>query len=181
MNDEEVKTKEIENAEESQSSSESPSKKSRRRKTTKNENEVQVTEKEVKKPAANSYAARGPLLPGESRFHFSWDEFDKLCALHCTLEEIAGFFNVAMSTVEARVQETYGVSFHERFKLKSSLGRVSLRRKQYERAMQGDKTMLKHLGEHWLDQRTKFVEGEATPAAALVQWLTSRRKPDDEE
>ena len=84
-----------------------------------------------------------------------WKNFDSLCAIQCSLREIATFFDCSEDTIERRVQEEKQMSFAEYFGTKRGTGRVSLRRKQYEIAMTGNVTMLIWLGKNWLDQRDK--------------------------
>lgn len=84
-----------------------------------------------------------------------WKEFDKLCGLQCSLEEIAGWFNCSIDTIEKRVKETHGITFSEYFAQKRSGGKISLRRKQYETAMAGNPTLLIWLGKQYLNQTDK--------------------------
>ena len=84
-----------------------------------------------------------------------WKEFDKLCGLQCSLEEIAGWFNCSIDTIENRVKETHGITFSEYFSKKRSSGKISLRRKQYETAMAGNPTLLIWLGKQYLNQTDK--------------------------
>ena len=84
-----------------------------------------------------------------------WAEFDKLCLMHATLEEIAGWFEVSTPTVTARVKEEYGRSFSEVWTEKSAAGKASLRRKQFIKAMEGNSTMLVWLGKQYLGQSDK--------------------------
>jgi len=81
-----------------------------------------------------------------------WPQFERMCQIHCTLEEIAGVFGCSADTIERRVVDEYERTFAEVFKEKSSLGKASLRRKQYELALKGDKTMLVWLGKQVLGQ-----------------------------
>lgn len=76
------------------------------------------------------------------RKEIDFDQFEKLCALHCTLFEIAGWFGVSEDTIERRVSEHYGQGFAEVFQQKRSTGRISLRRKMMEVAMSGSVPML---------------------------------------
>ena len=99
---------------------------------------------------------------GRPRIEINWDEFDKLCELHCTLTEIAGFFDCSEDTIERRVKETHDINFAEYFRQKSSGGKISLRRKQYATAMAGDKTMLIWLGRNWLKQTEDKNVAEVT-------------------
>lgn len=79
-------------------------------------------------------------------------EFGKLCSLHCTKEEIAGFFNCSEDTIERWCHETYGETFAVVFRQKRAPGRVSLRRTQYAMA-KTNPTMAIWLGKQWLGQR----------------------------
>lgn len=83
------------------------------------------------------------------------DQFEKLCAILATLVEIADFFDCSDDTIERWCKKTYGVTFAEVLKRKSSKGKVSLRRKQYEMAMTGNITMLIWLGKQQLGQSDK--------------------------
>ncbi len=94
---------------------------------------------------------------GRPRIEIDWKEFDKLCGLQCTLEEIAGWYNCCVDTIENRVKEEHSITFSEYFKQKRSSGKISLRRKQYETAMSGNPTMLIWLGKQYLKQTDKIV------------------------
>lgn len=93
---------------------------------------------------------------GRPKIEIDWKLFDNLCAIHCTQAEIAGILGCSVDTVDRRVKETHGMNFAEYFVLKSSTGKVSLRRRQYNAAMEGDKTMLVWLGRNWLGQSDAF-------------------------
>jgi hypothetical protein len=79
----------------------------------------------------------------------------KLCSLHCTGEEIASVLDVSYDTLERRIKELGYNSFSEFFIRFSAEGKISIRRKQYELAMQGNVHMLKQLGTSWLGQSDK--------------------------
>lgn len=95
---------------------------------------------------------------GRPRIEIDWNEFDKLCGLQCSLEEIAGWFNCSVDTIENRVKEVHGITFSEYFKQKRSSGKISLRRKQYETAMSGNVSMLIWLGKQYLNQKDKIEQ-----------------------
>jgi hypothetical protein len=82
-----------------------------------------------------------------------WDQVDKLCAIHCTGEEQAAVLGVDYDTLNRACKREHKVSFAEYFKQKASHGKMSLRRKQYTTAMDGNTTMLVWLGKNWLGQR----------------------------
>ena len=92
---------------------------------------------------------------GRPKIEIDWTEFNKLCGLQCSLEEIAGWFNCSVDTIENRVKEVHGITFSEYFAQKRSSGKISLRRKQYEAAMAGNPTLLIWLGKQYLGQSDK--------------------------
>ena len=61
-------------------------------------------------------------------------QFENLCGLQCTLEEICGWFDVCSDTLEAWCKRTYKRSFSEVFKQKRGAGKISLRRSQWRLA-----------------------------------------------
>ncbi|AGH57501.1 hypothetical protein PSYG_00040 [Psychrobacter phage pOW20-A] len=84
-----------------------------------------------------------------------WNTIEKLCSLHCTGEEIAGILDIDYDTLNTRIKEKYGYGFSDYFKKKSAKGSASLRRRQYELAMDGNPTMLVWLGKQYLGQVDK--------------------------
>lgn len=91
------------------------------------------------------------------RKEIDWNELDKLCGMQCTLREIAGWFDVSEDTIERRVKEEFGCSFADHFAKRSSSGKISLRRKQFEMAMGGNATLLIWLGKQYLHQADKMA------------------------
>lgn len=87
------------------------------------------------------------------------DSFEKLCGLQCTKEEIQAWFDISDKTLDRWVKETYGdeSSFSEVFRQKRGIGKISLRRKQYETALAGNPTLLIWLGKQYLNQSDKQV------------------------
>lgn len=61
-------------------------------------------------------------------------EFEKLCGLQCTLDEICSFFNVEDDTLNSWCKKTYKKTFSEVFKVKRGLGKISLRRNMFQLA-----------------------------------------------
>jgi len=89
---------------------------------------------------------------GRRKIEINFEELDKLCAIQCTLEEIAAWFDVSADTIERRVKEQYKVTFAEHYAKKSKIGHISIRRKQYQVASAGNVTMLIFLGKQYLGQ-----------------------------
>lgn len=92
------------------------------------------------------------LLPEDEQ---GWENFDKLLALQCTGREIAAFYNRSETWVHERVQLVKGMKFAEYAAMTKPKGLVSLRRKQMEMALAGDRTMLVWLGKQYLGQSDK--------------------------
>ena len=98
---------------------------------------------------------------GRPKSVFNWREFEFLCSIGCTLDELAGFFQMSKSAVQDRVKEEYGETFTERYEKLSQGIKISLRRRQIKSAMDGSDTMLKFLGKNVLGQKEQIdFEGE---------------------
>lgn len=101
------------------------------------------------------------------------NQFEKLCALQATIEEIAGFFDCDENTVNAWCNRVYGENFSVVFKSKSAAGKLSLRRSQMKLA-EKSAAMAIFLGKNMLGQ-TDHVEQVITevedlsPLAALLR------------
>ena len=79
-------------------------------------------------------------------------QFEKLCALQCTEEEICGFLDVTDKTLERWCQKEYKAHFSEVFRQKRGVGKVSLRRSQW-RLAEKNSNMAIWLGKQYLGQR----------------------------
>lgn len=80
--------------------------------------------------------------------------FESLCAIQCTLDEIAGFFRCSEDTIERWCKREYKQGFAEVFRQKRSGGRISLRRFQFRQA-ETNPTMAIWLGKQYLGQTDK--------------------------
>ena len=85
--------------------------------------------------------------------HDKWDEFEKLCQIQCTIQEISYFFGMTNETIQTRVKEHYNETFSVIFNQKKEVGRISLRRMQMQVALKGNPTMLIWLGKQHLEQK----------------------------
>jgi IS30 family transposase len=111
---------------------------------------------------------RGPKAPAPYK-SINWEDFEKLCGLHCTLVEIAKFFNVSEDTVERHVRRHYGENFAEVFKRESSTGKISLRRKMYKAAIEdGNITMMIWLSKNQLGMSDKVEQRNEQHVVAEV-------------
>ncbi len=108
------------------------------------------------------------------KIEIDFDMVKKLCAIQCTGQEIADVLDVSYDTLERRVKEVYQISFADYIKKHSANGKMSLRRKQHEVAMNGNTTMLVWLGKQYLGQTDKQVvdntssDGSMTPVPVLT-------------
>lgn len=97
---------------------------------------------------------------GRPRKKIDKKEFEKLCALQCTLNEFCGWFDCSEDTIERFCKSEYGKNFAEVFKLKREKGRISLRRSQWQLA-EKNTAMAIFLGKQYLGQRDSFPEEQA--------------------
>ena len=79
-------------------------------------------------------------------------QFEKLCGMMCTLEEISGFFDCSEDTIERWCKREYRCGFADIYKKKSGIGKISLRRIQFKIAEKGNASMAIWLGKQWLGQ-----------------------------
>ena len=98
-------------------------------------------------------------------------ELEKLALLHCTQGECAAFFGVTEETMCRVLKRT--AAHRDAYQRGLQRGKLSIRRKQYELAMAGDKTMLIWLGKQLLGQvdrqETKHTGGEGGPMQIVVE------------
>lgn len=80
--------------------------------------------------------------------------FESLCGMMCTEEEIAGFFDCTIDTINNWCKKTYNCTFLEVYKKKSSTGKISLRRAQFKLA-EKNAAMAIFLGKNYLGQTDK--------------------------
>lgn len=98
---------------------------------------------------------------GRPKSVFNERELKYLCSIHCTLEEIAGFFQMNKQILSRKIKEEYGLSWTQFYERNCQGSKVSLRRRQIQAAMEGDTQMLKFLGINMLGQKNKLdFEGE---------------------
>ena len=114
---------------------------------------------------------------------FDLTELEKLCALHCTLDEIAGWFKVGDKTIDRRRADERTLYQHDGEKLTFKAimdrgyarGRISLRRKQMQLAEAGNATMLVWLGKQILAQRDQIDQTLSAPGGGPVRVETYAR------
>ncbi len=100
-------------------------------------------------PAIGKPANKG----GRPRKEIDQPTFEGLCEIQATLEEIAHVLHVSEDTIERWCKRTYELGFADAYKRFSASGKTSLRRSQFNVALQGNPTMLIWLGKQYLGQR----------------------------
>lgn len=102
-------------------------------------------------------------------------EFEKLCAMQCTEEEISAFFDCCEDTLNAWCKRTYKdengnpMCFSDVFKLKRKVGRVSLRRKQW-RLADRNPSMAIFLGKQYLGQTDSPIGDTGGGEVVQIEW-----------
>ena len=110
---------------------------------------------------------------GRPRKEIDFVEFEKLCFIQATIEEIAGWFECSISTIQERVAEHYEAEDGKRptFDMVAAglrgKGKIGVRRAQFQRAAKGSDKMLIHLGKNYCGQSEK-AEVEHTIKGPLV-------------
>jgi len=92
---------------------------------------------------------------GRPRSEINQEQFESLCAIHCTLLETCAVLKVTDKTLDKWCKETYGKSFSEVFDIFAANGRASVRRKQFQLAMAGNVKLLEILGQNLLGQEKR--------------------------
>lgn len=101
-------------------------------------------------------------------------QFENLCGLQCTKEEICAWFDVTDKTLDAWCKRTYKQTFSEVFSQKRGKGKISLRRSQF-RLAEKNANMAIWLGKQYLDQKDN-IDIETTEAVTIVNDIP---KPND--
>jgi hypothetical protein len=99
------------------------------------------------------------------------EQFEALCEIQCTQVEICSVLKVSEKTLIKWVDETYGDTFSNIYKTKSGLGKMSLRRWQFDKAKQGSVPMLIWLGKQYLGQSDKNEITETVAGTKLDSLL----------
>ena len=108
-----------------------------------------------------------PKKMGRPRKEINNNEFEKLCGLQCTLEEIAGFFDCSPDTIENWCKREYDNTFSEIYKKFSYGGKLTLRRNMLKLS-EKSAVMAIFLAKNWLGM-TDNVEVKAD--TSLMQSL----------
>lgn len=94
---------------------------------------------------------------GRPKKNIDKDQFEKLCKLQCTIDEVCGFFEVCPDTLEKWCKKTYGrgMTFSKVFQEKRAGGMISLRKAQFKLAEKSP-AMAIWMGKQYLGQTDKL-------------------------
>jgi hypothetical protein len=120
----------------------------------------------------------GKMAAGRPRINIDKENFEKLCGLQCTLNEIAGFFRCSEDTIERWTKRTYNEKFADVFKKHSAQGKISLRRYQF-RLAEKSAAMAIFLGKQYLGQRDNIDMGVERDGS-LADLINGLRDPEAE-
>ena len=98
------------------------------------------------------------------RKEISQQEFEKLCWLQCTQQEIADWFDCSPDTIERWCQREYNKRFAEVFAQNRGKGKISLRRMQWQLAEKSP-AMAIFLGKNMLGQTDKVEQTQTINGA----------------
>lgn len=84
-----------------------------------------------------------------------WKRVDELLVAQCDGVGIASILGIHPNTLYLNCEQDHKMSFSAYSQQKRGEGKELLRAKQYELALNGDKTMLVWLGKQYLNQREK--------------------------
>lgn len=114
-------------------------------------------------------------------------EFEKLCELQCTKEEICGWFGISDKTLDSWCKRTYKENFSVVFRQKRGKGKISLRRSQW-RLAEKNANMAIWLGKQYLDQKDHIettnggeIEVKMRALADIIEKPAQNRKIEDFE
>ncbi len=112
------------------------------------------------------------------------DQFEKLCGLQCTKEEICGWFDITDKTLDAWCKREYKMGFSDIYHKKAEVGKISLRRAQFKLA-EKSAAMAIFLGKNYLGQRDSIEYEDKESLSKLDEILEGMRlnantKPETE-
>lgn len=124
--------------------------------------------------------ARKPTGNPNGRPHKIIDQkqFEALCVIQCTLDEICSVFDCDETTLNKWCKEIYGETFSYVFKQKRQGGKASLRRMQWKLA-EKNATMSIWLGKQYLDQKEE-IKAEVSGNGLLSDILNYMKENKNE-
>ena len=95
------------------------------------------------------------MAGGRPKANIDWSKVDKYLQAQCDGTGIAGLFGIHPNTLYRACETDNKISFSNYSAIKKAEGKELLRAKQFQSAMEGDKTMQIWLGKQYLGQKDK--------------------------
>ena len=112
------------------------------------------------------------------KIKIDWKQVDQMCAIHCTGEEQAAVLGIDYDTLNSACKRENKKSFSDYFKQKSASGKMSLRRRQFTSALDGNSTMLIWLGKNILNQSDSSSDDATDPPPLSISFNVSEAVSD---
>lgn len=129
--------------------------------------DIRKEEVQTSKRPAVKKAKKKVNKGGRPRIDIDYKKLDAMCAIQCTGEECAAILDIDYDTLNNTLKLDGHGGFSDYFKKKGANGKMSLRRKQYDLASNGNATMLIWLGKQWLGQHEPEREKEKENSESL--------------
>jgi hypothetical protein len=97
------------------------------------------------------------------------DQLESLAGIQCTQAEAAAVIGITQAALSQRLKTDKVLA--DAWENGRARGKASLRRKQYEAAMKGDRTMLIWLGKNWLGQADKLEQDIGSKDGTAVKFV----------
>tara|TARA_R110000744_G_scaffold90426_1_gene175565 strand:+ start:1513 stop:1863 length:351 start_codon:yes stop_codon:yes gene_type:complete len=94
---------------------------------------------------------------GRPKKKVDWRQFDEMCSIMCTADEISSVLGVSLRTLQRAVKDEFDETFATLYKKKSAGGLTSLRRIQFSMAHE-NVAMAIWLGKQYLGQRDQVEQ-----------------------
>jgi hypothetical protein len=116
---------------------------------------------------------------GRPIMKINWKLAGEMCAAGCYGGPIAAALGISMQTLYDRVQTDHGKDFTTFRREHLAAGDDVLRKKQFELAKRGDKTMLIWLGKNRLGQKDRHdISGSAATPAPVINVVVQAPRTD---
>jgi hypothetical protein len=106
-------------------------------------------------PKGKPHPNKDKHIGGRTEKTIDYKLLDSLCKIQCTGQECADILDIHYDNLNEHLKRHMGKGFTEYAAIKGAGGKRSLRHKQFQLAMKGDRTMLIWLGKQYLGQAEK--------------------------
>ena len=115
---------------------------------------------------------------GRPEAKIDWNQVDQLLEAGCLTTEIAAYLGICRDTLYKRCQHDKKIEFSAYSQEKKARGESLLRAKQFQVAMEGDKTMLVWLGKNRIGQADKKDMNVNNNLSDFKHWVGTQQDED---